>query len=102
MRGFQQSDQEDLLAEYVEPYFEALGPMWRERGQEVALTFAASMYPAAVATPEVVARTDAELASGVDVAPIRRLLLVAEKRFRKSRSRLWNSAGRASTRCSLN
>jgi aminopeptidase N len=75
VRGFQQPDQEDLLAPYVEPYFQALGPMWRERGQEVALTFASSMYPAAVATPEVVARTDAELASGIDVAPIRRLLL---------------------------
>ncbi len=75
VRGFQQPDQEDLLAAYVEPYFDALGPIWRERGQEVALTFAASMYPAAVATPVLVARTDAELDSGVDVAPIRRLLL---------------------------
>ena len=37
VRGFQQPDQEDLLAPYVEPYFDALGPMWRERGQEVAL-----------------------------------------------------------------
>ena len=54
VRGFQQPDQEDLLAPYVEPYFDALGPMWRERGQEVALTFAGTMYPAAVATPEVV------------------------------------------------
>jgi aminopeptidase N len=75
VRGFQQPDQEPLLTPYVEPYFEALEPMWRERGQEVALTFAASMYPAAVATEAVVARTDAVLASGIDVPPIRRLLL---------------------------
>jgi aminopeptidase N len=75
VRGFQQPDQEDLLAPYVEPYFDALGPVWRERGQEVAITFAGSMYPAVVATPELVARTDAELASGNHVAPIRRLLL---------------------------
>ncbi|TML91640.1 MAG: aminopeptidase N [Actinobacteria bacterium] len=75
VRGFQQPDQEDLLTPYVDPYFDALGPMWRERGQEVALTFAGTMYPAAVATPEVVARTDAELTSGIDVPPIRRLLL---------------------------
>ena len=45
VRGFQQPDQQDLLAPYVEPYFGALGPTWRERGQEVALTFAGSMYP---------------------------------------------------------
>ena len=42
---------------------------WRSR-------FAGTMYPAAVATPEARGRrTDAELASGIDVAPIRRLLL---------------------------
>jgi aminopeptidase N len=75
MRGFQQPDQEDLLAPYVEKYFAAIGPMWRERGQEVALTFAANMYPASVVTDAMVARTDTELASGIDVPPIRRLLL---------------------------
>ena len=75
VRGFQQPDQEGLLAPYVEPYFEALEPMWRSRGQEVAITFAGTMYPATVATPELVARTDAALASGIDAAPLRRLLL---------------------------
>jgi aminopeptidase N len=75
VRGFQQPDQENLLAPYVDPYFDALGPMWRDRGQEVAITFAGTMYPAAMATPEFIARTDTELASGIDVAPIRRLLL---------------------------
>jgi aminopeptidase N len=75
VRGFQQPDQEDLLAPYVEPYFNALQPMWRDRGQEVALTFAGTMYPAVVATSEVVARTEAELASGIDIPPVRRLLL---------------------------
>jgi aminopeptidase N len=75
VRGFQQPDQEELLAPYVERYFAALAPMWRDRGQEVTLSFAESMYPSPVASPELIARTDAELASGVEVAPIRRLLI---------------------------
>ena len=83
VRGFQQPDHEDLLAAYVEPYFEALEPMWRQRGQEVALTFAASMYPAAVVTEATVARTDAVLASGIEVPPIRRLLLEGKDQMQR-------------------
>jgi aminopeptidase N len=73
MAGFQQPDQEALLQPYVEPYFEALGRMWSDRVPEVALSFAEAMYPAAVATPELVEATNARL-DGLP-GPIRRLLL---------------------------
>jgi aminopeptidase N len=73
MAGFQQPDQESLLDAYVEPYFDAVGRLWSERVPEVALSFAEAMYPAAVATPEVVALTSERL--DAQPPPLRRLLL---------------------------
>ena len=73
MVGFQQADQEELLAEYVGPFFDAIGRMWSERVPEVALSFVESMYPATVATPAVVELTNRQLDG--QPFPIRRLLL---------------------------
>jgi aminopeptidase N len=73
MAGFQQPDQETLLQPYVEPYFDALGRMWSDRVPEVALSFAEAMYPASIATQELVDLTNARLDG--QPAPIRRLLV---------------------------
>ena len=73
MGGFHHPEQEALLEPYVAPFFDALGRMWAERVPEVALSFAEAMYPAVVATPEVVAMTNARLDD--QPSPIRRLLL---------------------------
>ncbi len=73
MAGFQQPDQETLLQPYVEPYFDALGQMWSDRVPEVALSFAEAMYPASIATQELVDLTNARLDG--QPAPIRRLLV---------------------------
>ena len=90
MRGFQQPDQEELLTRYVDPYFDALEPMWRDRLPEVALAFAEDMYPAAVATHEVVEATDHYLATHDPAPPVRRLLLEGQdgvQRLLRARAR---------------
>jgi aminopeptidase N len=75
MQGFQAYGQEDLLRTYREPYFEALGPMWRDRTMEVALTFAHRMYPSLVVEEETVAASDRYLGSASPPGPLRRTVV---------------------------
>jgi aminopeptidase N len=75
MGGFQQFGQEQLLAPYVERYFEALPEVWESRDLPDALAFVGSMYPRLIVSQDTVERTDRYLAGGDVPAPIRRLLL---------------------------
>ncbi len=75
MGGFRQPDQDQLLEEFVEPYFAAVAPLWDRRGPDVGMSFTEMMYPvgerAVPLTDEYLARpTGASLPP-----PIRRLLL---------------------------
>ncbi|TML61498.1 MAG: aminopeptidase N, partial [Actinobacteria bacterium] len=75
MAGFQQPDQEALLAPYAARFFDALAAMWQQRVPEVALSFAEAMYPVCVPSDDVVAMTDRHLGSADVAPPIHRLLL---------------------------
>jgi aminopeptidase N len=73
--GFAHPEQLELLAPWVEPYFEVIGRVWKERTAEFAQNIVVGLYPGLLVTPETVARTDAYLASH-DVQPaLARLLL---------------------------
>ncbi len=73
--GFLNAEQTDLLAAYVEPYFEAVGEIWATRTVEMAQNLVVGLYPTLLVSPAVVERTDSYLASG-EVAPaLERLLL---------------------------
>ena len=75
--GFWQAEQLELLSDYVEPYFAAIGQVWATRTAEMAQQVVVGLYPSLLVSPEVVARTDAYLAAG-DVQPaLARMLLEA-------------------------
>jgi aminopeptidase N len=75
MRGFQQAEQDDLLAPYADRYFADLDRIWEERELPYALAFGEILYPKFVVSPETVESTEEALARDDVPGPIRRLLL---------------------------
>jgi aminopeptidase N len=73
--GFQQPEQTELLASYVEPYFAALDEIWNNRTAEMAQNLVVGLYPTLLVSPAVVERTDAYLDSHEVPPALRRLLL---------------------------
>jgi aminopeptidase N len=72
--GFAQLDQPDVLAPYVDRYFEALGPVWAERSLDWAIEFSTGTFPHPAASSELLARVDDHLAGDLP-RPLRRVLL---------------------------
>ena len=66
--GFQSISHRNLIAEFVDSYFQELIPAWSQ-GFETGSTFAEMMYPIAVSTPETVAKTEAWLNGAGKDAP---------------------------------
>ena len=62
--GFMQMDQAELLAAFVEPYFNGLPKLWETRSNEIAQTITVGLFPALQVSPETVAAANAFLASG--------------------------------------
>jgi len=73
--GFQQPTQIELLADYVEPYFAAVGHLWADRPIETARKLVGGLYPRAVVAESTVAATDSYLASSTVPPALRRLLV---------------------------
>jgi len=92
--GFAPADQIDLLQEWVEPYFTAIGRVWAERTAEMAQSVVIGLYPTLLVSPAVVERTDTYLA-GADVPPaLARLLGEARDGvLRALRARARDAAG---------
>jgi len=91
--GFHRADQEDLLSEYVKPYFDCLLPIWNEFVIEEALGFIGSMYPHMVVTKAVVDLTDSWPAGAREVpGPMRRSLLESQDDLKRAlRARVFNA-----------
>jgi aminopeptidase N len=64
-----------LLEPFVEPYFAALVPAWRQRTNEMASQIAVGLYPTLLASPELVERTERWLAES-DAEPALARLVV--------------------------
>ena len=60
-KGFMKARQQEILASYVDPYFEALLKMWSNSSFEVASTSVEALYPRYVITQETLDKTDAWL-----------------------------------------
>ena len=58
IRGFGRVHDTALLLPYVEPYFAALDGVWRDRTNEMATQIVEGLYPARLAGPELLARTE--------------------------------------------
>ncbi len=66
--GFGRVHDETLLEPYVEPYFEALVPVWQTRTNEMASQIVEGLYPVQLASRELVERTQRWL-DGSDAEP---------------------------------
>ncbi|MEX0835448.1 MAG: aminopeptidase N [Nitriliruptor sp.] len=72
--GFGQLDQTEILAPYVDRYFEALDDVWSQRSLDWAIEFSTGTFPHPAASDELLARVDATLSRGLP-RPLRRVLL---------------------------
>ncbi|HEY6796451.1 MAG TPA: aminopeptidase N [Kineosporiaceae bacterium] len=72
--GFSRVDDPRLLEPFVEPYFEALVPLMAARTNEMAQQITVGMYPAALASSALVARTERWLADTEAPAALARMV----------------------------
>jgi aminopeptidase N len=72
--GFGRVNDLGLLQPYVEPYFAALVPVWQSRTNEMATQIAVGLYPAQLASPQLLERTERWLAEPAEPA-LRRLVV---------------------------
>lgn len=73
--GFNRVHDRNLLAPFVEPYFESLTRVWADRTNEMASQIAVGLYPTVQPPDLVLARTDTWLA-GVEAEPALRRLVI--------------------------
>lgn len=73
--GFMHLDQPEVLAPYVERYFDVLDRVWQERSLDWAIGFTAAVFPHAAASPALLDRVDPLLADQELPKPHRRVLL---------------------------
>jgi aminopeptidase N len=73
--GFGRVLDPSLLQPFVEPYFEALVPVWQTRTNEMASQIAVGLYPSLLASPQLVARTERWLAESGAVPALARLVI---------------------------
>jgi len=73
--GIVRPGQHELLAPYVQRYFDVIGEVWQRRSSEVAQTVVVGLYPAWAINSEAVAAADAFLADSEVPPALRRLVL---------------------------
>jgi aminopeptidase N len=81
--GFHRPDQEELLSQFVAPYFEGLVPYWETHDSEEAIAVIEMMFPHAVIAQEVDDATDSALERDLP-GPIRRSLLESQDAIRRA------------------
>ncbi|HEU5033345.1 MAG TPA: aminopeptidase N [Mycobacteriales bacterium] len=72
--GFQQFEHRDLLAPFVEQYFDSIAQAWENRTSEMAQQIVIGLFPSTLIEPGTVERTDAYLRQAQPVPPLRRLV----------------------------
>ncbi len=63
-RGFGQPDHAQLLAPYVDRYFQSLPQIWASRGEQFRVLLGGLLFPLYATSPELLARVDEFLAAG--------------------------------------
>jgi aminopeptidase N len=97
--GFSRLLAPNLLEPFVERYFEALVPVWRERTNEMASQIVAGLYPSLLAGPALLERTDRWLAETEAEPALRRLVVEARDGVvRAMRAQERDQNGRSGTR----
>ena len=75
LRGFQNADQDELLAPYAARYYQALTEIWRDGISDMAQFFAEVAYPESIVSQAGIDATDDYIASANPVPALRRLLV---------------------------
>jgi aminopeptidase N len=73
--GFTHPATVEVLADFVEPYFSMLLPIWESRSYQIAQYLIVGLYPAALASAELRDATRAWLAQNAEAAPALRRLV---------------------------
>lgn len=73
--GFQHVNDPSSLTGLVEPYFAALNDIWKSRSYKIAETFAQGLYPAPLASQDLVDATNAWLEANREVPALRRMVI---------------------------
>ena len=73
--GYNHVNEPAALDGIVAPYFAALGDVWANRPYSIAQTFIVGLYPAPLASVEVVEATRAWLSANTEVPALRRLVV---------------------------
>ncbi len=73
--GFQHTNDPSSLASLVEPYFGAIGAIWASRSYKIAEHFIVGLYPAPLASQELVDATQHWLDENPDIPALRRLVI---------------------------
>jgi aminopeptidase N len=74
LNGFQDPDQDELLAPYAEPFFAAVADIWAAWGSDMAQYFTEVGYPSTVISRQAVDAADEYLSRTSPPASLRRLL----------------------------
>jgi aminopeptidase N len=92
--GFNENIHHDVLADFVDPYFDSMLKVWETKGYEIAETTATLLFPTWVITPETLAKTEHWLnVTGKDAAhSLRRA--ITEGRDAMARALKARSAGK--------
>jgi aminopeptidase N len=72
--GFQNLDQDGLLAPFAEPFFDTVGRIWQDWSSDMAQYFADGAYPITVISQEAIDAADEYISRKRPPAPLRRLL----------------------------
>jgi aminopeptidase N len=73
--GFQHNNDPEVLAALVAPYFAALGEVWKTRSYKIAEYIVEGLYPAPLASQELVDATEAWLAANPGIPAMRRMVI---------------------------
>ena len=68
LRGFMRASQRDLLAPYVDKYFELLLDMWGKKSYDISSSYVELCYPIYSTNQETLAKTVNWLAANTDAA----------------------------------
>jgi len=73
--GYQHTNDPSSLAGLIQPYFDALNEIWKTRSYKIAEYLVVGLYPAPLASQELVDATDAWLQTNPDIPALRRLVI---------------------------
>jgi aminopeptidase N len=72
--GYLHTNDPSSLSELITPYFAMLEKIWKNRSYKIAEYVVLGLYPATLASQELVTATEAWLATHPDIPALRRLI----------------------------